>query len=104
MKKTNFVVKSLIAGAILLSTAGATDIISENTSSKVDAKTHSKNFTVKKTASKKSALPSSIVYTKTEKQGIQKIKYSGYLHKKSVKKSGKKYVGTYKGKLFGRAV
>lgn len=59
MKKTNFVVKSLIAGA--------TDIISENTSSKVDAKTHSKNFTVKKTASKKSALPSSIVYTKTEK-------------------------------------
>lgn len=100
MKKTNFVVKSLIAGAILLSASGATDIISENTSSKVDAKTHSKNFTVKKTASKKSALPSSIVYTKTEKQGIQKIKYSGYLHKKS----GKKYVGTYKGKLFGRAV
>ena len=58
-----------------------------------------KHFSTTKSAKSKKSLPAKVKYTKRVKQGVGHVTYSGYLKKKSVKKSGGKYVATYSGTL-----
>jgi N-acetylmuramoyl-L-alanine amidase CwlA len=100
--------KITVASALLLGLGGTYANIehqSNNTLSHhtVDAKTlPKKTFTTHRSAKKKSNLPKSIHYSKrVKKNKTMHITYSGTLKRKSIKKSGNKYVATYSGTLNG---
>lgn len=102
MKSISSLSKVVIASALVL---GVGSVYSETQGAShhsVSAKTLSKHFSVKKSAKSKKSLPKKIKYTKRVKEGAGHVTYSGYLTKKSVKKSGGKYVATYSGTLKGR--
>lgn len=101
MKIISGLSKVVIASALVLGVGSTVSHVDNNSSHSVDAKTLSKHFTVKKSAKSKKSLPGKIKYSKRVKQGAGHVTYSGYLSKKSVKKSGGKYVATYSGTLKG---
>ena len=102
MKLVSSVSKVLIASALVLGVGSVySEANNETSHNSVSAKALSKKFSVKKSAKSKKSLPAKIKYTKRVKEGVGHVTYSGYLKKKSAKKSGSKYVGTYSGTLKG---
>ena len=101
--------KIVLTSALLLGVSGTyasldthSHNFSNSTQNTVNAKTLSEHFTVHKSAKKKSNLPKSIHYSKrVKKNKTMHITYSGTLKRKSIKKSGNKYVATYSGTLNG---
>ncbi|HHA6632310.1 TPA: hypothetical protein ACONF0_002665 [Staphylococcus aureus] len=101
MKIVSSVSKVLIASALVLGVGATYSNLDNGAEQSVSAKTLSKHFSTTKSAKSKKSLPAKVKYTKRVKQGVGHVTYSGYLKKKSVKKSGGKYVATYSGTLKG---
>ena len=95
--------KIILASALVLGIVSVYTQVDSGSHSQhsASAKTLSKHFTTTKTAKSKKSLPSKVKYTKRVKEGVGHVTYSGYLKKKSVKKSGKKYVAKYSGTISG---